>query len=361
MAAGFIDQSGGKNTFEIDFGALREKASAMMDEGSTPSPEVVETPATPAPVEADPSKVRVKGASEGQAPEVAKTEEATVVDTENATAQQMAELKDDDLVTVPVDGKDEVMTWKEARAGFSRTSKFTKSMQQLARDKAEFEPKVARLTQLETERAGLESFLNNKEAVLKYVVQTFGADAFNAATGAAQLPAANGDEIVTHSEAQQLVAAKTATLEEQIKTVVKGVEDRIAEATKEIEAKREIAAHSIVINSTLTDIFTANPVLKSIPRAEELIRYEVAQLNPQTEGEALAAFRQVAQGMVEDIGQHFQAQRKIQVVTAAKQKLESKSIEPAGGSAPQPAPTNYKNADGSVNWKAVTAMAKDSF
>lgn len=357
LAVGYVDQSNGKSSFEIDFGALRDKAAEMMDAASSPAADAApaETPKEPA--EADPSQVRVKGASDGQAPEAPKTEEVAEV-TEDTSAKQLAALKDDDLVSVIVDGEEQVMPWKEARAGISRTSKFTKNMQQLAKEKAEFEPQKARLTQLESERAGLENFLNNKEAVLRYVRQTFGEDAVPAPQAVPQ--SANPDEIVTYSEAQAIAAAQGKTLEQQIQTVVTNVEKRINEATREIEAQREIAAHSIAINSTLTEIFAANPVLKSIPRAEELIRYEVAQMKPQTEAEALDAFRTVAQGMTEEIGKHFKAQQKIQVVAAAKQKLESKSIEPAGGSAPQIAPTNFKNPDGSVNWKAVTKMAQDA-
>lgn len=365
-AVGFIDQSGGKATYEIDFTALRNKASEMLDASeATPTPDPV--PAAK-PAEADPSVTRVKGASDGQGSAAKPTEtpveapaakQDEVVKTDEATPKELSVLTDDALVSVPVDGEDQVMTWKEAKAGFSRTAKFTKSMQALAKDREAVEASQRETDTLRNERAGLENFLRNPNAILNYVVREFGPNALQVLTGQPQQaqPARNPDEIVTAGEAQQIAALERQAVEAQIQNVVKGVEQRIAEATQSIEAKQQQAQHAVAISSTLHDIFTTNPVLKSIPNAEDLIRYEVAQMRPKTEAEALEAFKNVAQGIVEDVGKHFKAQQKITKVAEVKAKLESKSIEPPGGSAPQLQPTNYKNADGSVNWNSVRDMA----
>lgn len=330
------------------------------------APPVVETPAEPVveqtkSSEPDPNQVRVKGASDGQGTatqtETPAVTEPEVVDTSDATQKQLATLADDALVSVPVDGVDEVMTWKEAKAGFSRTSKFTKSMQQLAKEKSEFAADKAAVDTLRNERAGLEAFLNNKDAVLNYVRQTFGQEAVQ--TLAPVPDGTNPDEIVTYREAQAIAQRQSATLEQQIQAVVNGVQQKINDATQAIETRQETAKHAVLITSTLNDIFTANPVLKSIPNSEDLIRFEVYKMQPKTPEEAVQFFQQVSHGMAEDIGKHYKAQQKITKVAEVKAKLESKSIEPPGGTSPTIKPASYKNADGTVNWKKVTEMAKN--
>lgn len=356
--SGFIDQSGGKNTFEIDFSALKAKAAEILN--AAPDVPVVEKPVVPvAPVIPDPTVVKVKGASDGQEPAVvvAKPAEPEVVDPAEATPQELSQLDDAALVSVPVDGVDTTMTWKEAKAGFSRTAKFTQSMQKLAQEKSDFASEKSALTKLREERAGLENFLTNKDALVKYVLKEFGPDTFQAA----EIPqGTNPDEIVTYREAQEIANRSSQTFQQQLDAVQKTVGDRIAAATLEIENRQETAKHAVVMASTLAGIFTANPVLKSIPNAEDLIRFEVAKLRPETQEAAVQAFKDVSQGMVEDIGKHFAAQNKIAKVAAVKAKLESKSIEPAGGSAPQIEPANFKNADGTVNWNKVRDMARNA-
>lgn len=359
--AGFIDQSGGKNTFEIDFGALKAKAAEILNA----APEtVVEKPVPVAPVVPDPTVVKVKGASDGQEPAskpaeavVAKPAEPEVVDPAEATPQELSQLDDTALVSVPVDGVDTTMTWKEAKAGFSRTAKFTQSMQKLAQEKSDFASEKSALTKLREERAGLENFLTNKDALVKYVLKEFGPDTFQVT----EIPqGTNPDEIVTYREAHEIANRSAQTFQQQLDAVQKTVGDRIAAATLEIENRQETAKHAVVMASTLAGIFASNPVLKSIPNAEDLIRFEVAKLRPETQEAAVQAFKDVSQGMVEDIGKHFAAQNKIAKVAAVKAKLESKSIEPAGGSAPQIEPANFKNPDGTVNWNKVRDMARSA-
>jgi hypothetical protein len=361
-SVGFVDQSGGKATYEIDFSALREKAAEMLDQAEA-SPAAPVAPAVPPAV--DPNVTRVKGSTEppkadgqGPAPVVAEAAPEPVVET--PAEVKLAELSDDSLVKVIVDGEEVVMPWKDAKSGISRQQKFTKSMQQLARDRETVTAQQARTQQLETERQGLENFLKNPNAVLNYVAQTFGPQALQALIGQPQPQAVAGrnpDEIVTAGEAQQIAVAERQAVERQIQGLQRSIEDRAVQVKAEIAHEQQKAQHAVKISSTLNEIFTENPVLKSIPNVEDLIRFEVSQLKPQTETEALDAFKQVSKGMVEEISRHFKAQQKITKVAEVKAKLESKSIEPPGGSAPQIQPTNFKDSDGSVNWNKVKEMA----
>ncbi len=98
--------------------------------------------------------------------------------------------------------------------------------------------------------------------------------------------------------------------------------------------------------------------MNSVRLADDIIRFEVAKLQPQTLKEANEAFRTVAQGMVEDLTQGFTNINKTKVVAAAK--LTKPRIEPPGGSGPQIQPTtNFKQADGRLDWKALHAAAKN--
>lgn len=322
--------------FNIDFGALKAKAAEMLDAAAnTPEPAAVEPAA-----KAEPDKV------EAAAPPA------------DAGEPKVVDIPDDALVKVIVDGEEQLVPYKDAKAGFSRTQKFTKSMQQVAAERkaveaerASIQAEKTKLAQLEQERAGIEAFLKNRAAIERFMQEQFGQPEQPVFT--------DPNELLTAEQAQRLVQQRTAALEHQLKAVQEEVQNRIEAVTGSIQSKQETAAHAVVIQSTLNDIFTANPVLKSIPYSEDLIRFQVSQLNPQTREEAVQAFKDVAQGMVEEIGQHYKASQKIQAVTAAKAKLESKSIEPAGGSAPQITPTNYKKADGSIDWSKLRSMAAD--
>jgi hypothetical protein len=357
ITPGFVDNSGGKPAFDIDFGALREQASKLMTDDSDASPEAV--PATPS---SAPAEVRVKGATTGQGTAEAKVETPTAE--EVAAEEALADIDENAKFKVVVDGEETIVTGKELKSGYSRTSVFTKRMQQVAKDRETVQASQQRLQALETERQGLETFLRNPNAILNYVAREFGPQAAAALAGQTAQPQAgqpSGDpnELVSAAEARAIAAHERQAVEAQLQNVVKSVQDQIAQATQAIHHEQAQAKHAVAISSTLSDIFTTNPVLKSIPNAEDLIRFEVAKLQPQTEAEALNAFKQVSQGMVEDLAKHFQAQKKIQVVAQARQKLESKTIEPPGGSAPQLQPTNFKNADGQVDFKKVFELAKN--
>lgn len=340
----------------IDFGALKAQAAAMLGSDEPDAPEV------PAAVVADPEKVRVKAAE----PDKVVASQATPADAEVVVAQKVpANISDDDLVKVTVDGEEQLLPWGEAKGKISGGLKFTKNMQDLAKQKSDWAAEQASLTTLRTERANLEAFLNNEQALTGFVKQKFPHlfTAQSAAAAAVASEAFNPDEIATVGQAKSLAEQQLAGVTQQIADIrantQKLIADSIRDANQELADKQETAKHAVVLQSTLADIFTKNPVLNSIPNADNLIRFEVSKMQPQTEAEAVAAFQTVASGMVEEIGKHFKANQKIEAVAAAKQKLTSSSIEPAGGATPSLKPTSFKDASGQVNWNKVAQAAKD--
>lgn len=330
----------------IDFGALREQASKLLDAEEAAAAPAVAAPATTE--DPDPSKVRVKAADP--------VAQATPV-----VAPSPQDLADDALVRITVDGEEQILPWSEARGKISGGLKFTKNMQDLAKQRTDLANELTSLNKLRTERAALEQFLNNEEAVTGFVKNKF-PHLFQTPSGqpAAQAADYNPDEIATLGQARSIAQQQADAVTKQIGEVKNFVATSIAEANQQIADRQETARHASAINNTLTDIYSKNPVLNAIPNSQDLLRFEVSKMQPRTQEEALEAFRTVAAGMVEEVGKHFKANQKIQVVAAAKAKLESKSIEPAGGSSPQLKPTSYKNADGQVDWARVKKLAMEA-
>lgn len=344
-----VSGSSDPGSSNIDFGALKAQAAAMMGDDD-PAPVEKEAP----PI-ADPTQVRVKGVSEpGQVP-------APVVETkvEAPVVAVPADLSDDTLVRVTVDGEEQILPWGEAKGKISGGLKFTKNMQTLAKERTEFAASQADLDRLKQERANLNAFLGDEKAIAGFVKKQY-PHLFQQPAAAAS-EEYNPDEIATVGQARSIAEQQAQAIGEQIANVKTFVQDTITASNQAIANQQASARHAIAINTTLADIYAKNPVLNSIPNSQDLIRFEVSKLyTPQmTEPEALEAFQQVAAGMVEEIGKHFKANQKLQVVAAAKAKLESKTIEPAGGASPQLQPTSFKNSDGQVDWNKVSKAARD--
>jgi hypothetical protein len=310
----------------FDFGSLHAKAmESFGEQPATPAA----TPEPAAPVEGTPAE--------------------TPAPTEQPVEPKPVSLKDDDLVEVVVDGKPVTMSYKDARAGWSRTAKFTQEMQQVRAKEAELETRAKDIESVVEQRDQLVAFLKNKEMVTRYMNEVFGA----ATQQAAQELVAKGadpDEVATIQEARAIAAEHVKQVESQLHKAVEDMRGEVTRATQELEDKREIAAFIAELDVTVEKVFAENPVLKSIPNSNELLRYEVSKLRPRNIAEAKEAFATVAKGMVEDIRGHFVSDKKQQVIEQEKAKLVTNNLEPPGGAAPAVSPVNYRTKDGKVDW-----------
>lgn len=322
--------SGPNESIGIDFSTLKTKAAEFLDKAEAQA----ETPQV-------------------EAPAVAVKLEQPVVATPDPeqVAQDALDIADDQLVKTVVDGEERILPWKEARGKISGGLKFTQNQQQLAKERQALEAQQAHLSQLEQDRAGFQAFIRNKDAVLAYAKQAFGEPSV-------QPQGDNPEQIATLGDARTIAEQSAKRLEDVLAAQEKVIDGKIATAQAAIHFEQQRASHAVAIDTTLKGIFTENPVLKRIPNIEDVIRFEVAKTQPKTEAEAIEAFRQVSQGIVEDLGQHYVANKKLQAAAVAKQKLEKKTIEPAVGSAPQTTPANYKDAEGRVDSKKVFNIAK---
>lgn len=369
--------------FKIDFSSIREQAAAELDanpfyKDDAPAPGAkVETPTTTTTPEGDPLQTRVKGSTEiaiaeskklaaKAATEVPNTPEAPVDETEEAdeaVAPESLNLAEagDKLVTIKVDGKDQVVPLKEALAGYSRTQKFTKEMQALRTREEAITANETAINTLVSEREAMLQLVSNPQKLQQYMQAAFGqAAAAVSEAPAADDPFSNPDEIVTVAQARQLaesmVSKRLAAFEQQIAGLNTQIDNKLQSNTKELQDRQAVAKYSESITSALGEIFEAHPVLKGDSFAEDIIRFEVGRMKPKTLEEAIEAFRTVAQSRAESLESHFTSINKVKV--ARKAKLD-KAIEPAGGTGPQIQPFDYHGKDGKVDWNKLKSAARD--
>lgn len=328
--------------FEIDFASIKSQAGDLLDQADTSAPiipDVDPVVAASAVVEQPATAVVDKAA-----PVVPNVPDASELD---------PDTQGDRLVKVKVDGQWEVKPLKDVVAGYSRTSHFTRQMQDLATQRKDFETKSGELTTLKQEREQIQNFLRNPQLVANFLRQSN--PELLAAAEQQIVAGADPNEIATVQQARDLVAKQASEFQATLKSMETSMTEKLAGVTKEIENRRETARHIETLNTTVKDIFEKNPILSSVRLAEDIIRYEVSKMNPRSIEEAQDAFRTVAQGMVEDLDKAYATTNKTKIATAAK--LTTARIEPPGGSGPQIQPTDYKRADGTLDWNKLKSAA----
>jgi hypothetical protein len=347
-------QPGGEAT-QVDpvksfsFAGLHEKALAMMNGEGTPA-----APAAEQATSVTPSEPAEQLASQ---PPV---EEATNVD--GASGAQLAQLKDTDLVEVTQDGKLVQMPWSQAKGGVMRQAHFTKSMQQLAHERRQFDSERASLDTLRSEHTALVGLLKNKELLKQFLTQQHPDLVAQAqAVDAAAAQSIDPNDIATVGQVEQVAKAYAENVQQMVSRLEKQLEDKEAVITQRIEDKQATARLATDINSTVKALADEHPyITKVVPNWEEVLRYNVAQMNPQTPAEAIDAFKNVFGGWVENFKATV-AETTKQVVVA-KQKLVQNNIQPPGGGQVQPQPTSFQKVNPmtgktEVDWAALRETA----
>lgn len=366
-----------EDTFKIDFAGISEKAAAELDanpfykddapKAVAPAAPASNTPEIPASKTAfdlsNDASNKLKTKSEEVVSNTPETPvDETVEEADEAPAAENLNLAEvgDRLVTVKVDGKEQVVPLKEALAGYSRTQKFTKEMQAIRTREDAITSNEQAINNLVKEREAMLQLVSNPQKLQAYFQQAFGQQAPLAAqpVPAADDPFSNPDEIVTVAQARQLaetmMAQKLQAFESQIANLNSQIDNKLQTNTKELQDRQAVAKYSETIGATLSDIFEQHPVLKGDEFAEDIMRFKVGQLKPKTLDEAIEAFRIVAQERAESLGAHFNNINKVKV--ARKAKLDN-AIEPAGGTGPQIQPFDYRGKDGKVDWNKLKDQA----
>lgn len=285
---------------------------------------------------------------------------ATNVDT--ASEAKLAQLADDQLVEVTVDGEKVTMPWAEARGGVMRQAKFTKEMQSLRTQQQQLQQNQSAYETAQQERDALVQVLNNKELVAQLIAQKY-PDLLAAAGAAAEQQVAQLDpnDIASVGQVQEIAQQYAQNVQQLVQQVQQQLAQQVEQVTQTIEERQATAKLAGEINTTIGSLFETHPYIKSvIPEAEQMLRYQVAMMKPQTPQEAVEAFKTVFGGWVENYNKTVAETNKGAVV--AKQKLTQNNIQPPGGAQVQPSPANFKTTNPhtgkvDVDWAKLREVA----
>jgi hypothetical protein len=380
----------------LNTSALKDAAKAFLNNGATPASTPVEQPVSPvSPVQRIPISVS-DAPKQAPTPQSEIPSDQKVVATDPNTGQKteidLMSIPDDAIVRVKRNGEVVTISGKEARDDAMRGAKFTHEMQQLrAKEdglKQRFE-QAQTLERLVTDDVALAEYIfRQKPHIVETLAQHMGLSRQEAATvlatevqhQAANQPnqpapftISNPDELANLGEVDTLFQSRSQQLERQVleqvkrelgtvnSTVQDSVRNLVANAVKnEISTLRnahEVATFDGEIKSTISDIIKTNPALSKIPRIEQLIRFEVFQMKPQTPDELKEALHHVASGIVEGLDETYQTARKTSIIDKAT--MEKTGIEPPVGTAPTfTRPISYEGANGKFSFDEMKRAAK---
>lgn len=322
---------------DIDFSKLSADANAMVQADSAATPAPVET--SPAPVAApqaapvvapDPNSVPVAPLDSGQA---SPAEQKLTFDFGNGKVEQLTQSE----VTARL--------LEAERAGL-RQADYTRKTQEAARIKEEALAAYKQLQEKAQLLAQQEALYNNPQAMLAEAQRRV--QMSQPIDPTQPMTVAQGIELARNirQEFDNLQQARAQAEQAQKAEYNQIVEDRLA-----------VANYAETINGTLNEVYTSHPILKRIPEMEQVMRYRVAQLAPESIEQTIQAFKSVAAELAKPYDELVKQQTIVQ--QAERAKLAAQGIEPPGGVAPQPAAQDYRNKDGrDLDWNRLKEAAK---
>jgi len=317
---------------EFDFAAVNAQVTEYLEKGSGAG-----APAAPASPAAAPSATPPSGTPPASIP----------------GAPPSADKPVDDGIEVEFEpGKVEKLTKQQVKEGYLRQADYTRKTQETAEIRRQAEAILAQGQQFEAEREQLRQVLSNPRALMYLAQQQLAEQAgpqFDP-----ESPASMGAIAQLAQQNQQQLAQQLALVEQNMATVAATARQ---EAVDEVTGKIETAKHTESINAKLKDIYADNPILQSVPEIEDVIRFRVSQMQPQTIEEALQAFEKVSGEVSKAMGAKFTEARKEQVIN--KQNLVGAGIEPPGGAAvPANSPTQFRDPKTNIiDWTKLSGAA----
>jgi hypothetical protein len=312
---------------EVDFGSLGTQAIAMAAEspsaGGATTDSLIHSPTpVPSPVTDTASATSATTPTTPVSPS-----------TDPAIPGQPAER----TYEIEIDGKVEKLTAsqiKELQASGLRQSDYTQKTQEVARKRQEAEAVMQELHQRQQQ---IQQLLSNPAQLLQLAQQQMQA-------AQPQAPV-DPNQPVTIGQMQQIIG--------QLQQAQQGL---VHEAQQLVDNKLQVAQYAETINQTITGLYNEFPVLKARPEFEDVMRYNVAKMDPKTPEEAVAAFKIVAKELNDSIEETYKSRQ--QAANTQRAQLAATGIEPPGGVAPQPAAPNYMRSDKrDLDWNKLAASA----
>ena len=156
-------------------------------------------------------------------------------------------------------------------------------------------------------------------------------------------------------EIQQAVAQLAQYQQQREQQFVSALGQASQRVQEDVALERDAAAYNKGLQSVLSKPDFA-ALVKALPYAEQTIRYEVANMDPQSIEQAVAFTEQVAKGYMDSLRTVSQDLQVRQSVAQARAKLE-----PPAGSPPAPSPA-YKPGSAfgknGFDWNALRARAE---
>lgn len=330
---------------ELNFADLYSKAMAMPDE---PTPEVPSAPAVPS----DPglpsiADVAAKLEASPEAVEQPKVE----------AAAEPREFRDDDLVKVKIDGKEEVVSYKDYKDGIQREAVFTKRMQTLAqqREQAEQElaTKYAQLYQYAqaVQMAKQELETNNPLAKLAHQLEQ------------KQQVEKDPNTLATIGEIKSALQEHKQALEQDLAAREQAQQQRLVQATQTLRQQaaqqQDAARFTAALQETLSnkDLAVVKSAVPSPELADAIIRYNVAKMGPETIEEGIEYMKTYVKQWADQVkSQSTQDRGRAEAVRARA------VIETPNGSPPTPSqanrPQQFFKKDGGLDWSSLHERAK---
>jgi hypothetical protein len=231
------------------------------------------------------------------------------------------------MVSVRVNGKDELRPWAQARQEIQFHRDYTQKTQETARERAELGQRQA---QLEADRQALQGQAAQWQQILQDPQK------ISALYMAAAMRQQGANQ---PQQPQPLTSDQLPILQQQM---MSQVEARIAQAQQQMQVQQVAAGIENQLDSHVQALFTANPVLQAVPGVENLIYEKVQSMSPRTLDEAKGYAKLIAEQYAESLNNAY-VERSKQDLLAKNRVLQG--IEPKGGTVQLPAPKKYKGFD----------------
>lgn len=256
-------------------------------------------------------------------PDVVETPDTPAAEVAAPVAPTPTALSDDALVEVLVDGQPQQMTWADARKGVMMHAAFTKKTQTLAEERK----------QLALEREQAQAAAQQAAQIQQQVREILSDPAKLSAVYLAQQARQNGQ--AQPSAAPQPAPFDPAAFQQHLLNTI------VPQAVQQIQFKQQEAAIESDVTSFTTSLLDADPVLSSIPGFDNTVYEAVAKMGPTSPQEAKDFIRI----FVEDAAKRVQAKLADTSKTAAVAKAKAAASTIPGGGIVAPPTKTYKGLD----------------
>jgi vacuolar-type H+-ATPase subunit I/STV1 len=192
---------------------------------------------------------------------------------------------------------------------------YTQKMQQLASERGGWQSEKQ---QYEAAINEIKAFLQDSAKLEAYV---------NELKGIQQVP--QPDDVMTAQQVQRL-------LQMQQQQLAGYTQAQIQEMRQAMEVQQLASSYTSQLDAHIDSLKTNYPELAAIPRIDEVLRKDVADMGPRDIEEAKAMMVEVAKQHQASVKNYLMAQRKQAAVPGTPNPVLQRGIEPPGGSGPMP-------------------------